>query len=1035
MKFQLLSLFVIIALLSGCSFFSGREKEKSESVNNPFVDPEKTPSPAPAPMEIKSLSDQLSEFVAENTANYYDQLFPPRTKIEKVEVSEETVKIVFSGELADYPLRPATVTTIDERLRPVVSKEHPGVSLEFFIGDKSIWEYIPPIYREQKDLAMQASKPSTPPWVDRVSCANPAPEAGLYGRYICLWGSHGWYYANKGSKRWEWQRPRMFTIVEDMFPTSYMIPFILPMLENAGAVTSYLRERDYQVNEVLVDDGDEKSNPERGVFQTNPQGSWKMSDEPGFKSGLAPYPDGTNPHEKGAHTISSDPASRAAWIPNIPEDGRYAVYVSYNMSPERSTRARYTVRHLGGETDFHVNQQMGGNTWVYLGHFLFAKGSNPEKGSVQIHGPEEEDATVSADCVKFGGGMGDYMRDGRTSGYPRYCEAARYWLQYAGVNPDLVYKLGFKGEPSDYTEDYVSRAEYANYLKGDPYGPNVNRTFPGLNVPVDLAFGFHTDAGIKDGIVGTLSIYTVNDEEKKQTFPDGDSRLDANRMFADLIQTQIVNDLRAKFSSTWTRRQLWNRSYSESRRGNMPSSLLELLSHQNFHDMKYGIDPRFKFTVSRAIYKAMLRFIAFKNGYEPVIQPLAPRHLSVKRQSENSAIVSWKPQPDSLEPTAMPDGYIVYTREGDDEFQYGFDNGVKAEGTSFVAENLNPETIYSFKVTAYNAGGESFPSETLCVKTGNGDSGKRGLIVNAFDRICAPSTIIEENHSGFDRVDRGVGYMANYGLTGDTWDYDPESKFRTNDAPGHGASHGNLETKMELGNTFDFTIRHGAAMKEAGWGFDSASDEAVREGAFELTGYDFIDWLLGEERTTMPPRDLEGEGAPDQMQPQFRALPPEDQRIISTYLTGGGALFLSGAYVGTDLAGEEFSSEQDKKFLEETLKIYWTTNHGSRTNDIMAAPPGPFSGLPDMHISSGIGEDGIYGVELPDSIKPAVAPRDTENFQTSECILRFKDNRWSAGIAMKKPSKIVVLGFPFECITTSQHRAEMMRKILEYLGN
>ena len=33
--------------------------------------------------------------------------------------------------------------------------------------------------------------------------------------------------------------------------------------------------------------------------------------------------------------------------------------------------------------------------------------------------------------------------------------------------------------------------------------------------------------------------------------------------------------------------------------------LLELLSHQNFADMRYGSDPRFKFLVSRAIYKGI----------------------------------------------------------------------------------------------------------------------------------------------------------------------------------------------------------------------------------------------------------------------------------------------------------------------------------------------------------------------------------------------------------------------------------------------
>ncbi|MBN1899993.1 fibronectin type III domain-containing protein, partial [Candidatus Sumerlaeota bacterium] len=643
-----------------------------------------------------------------------------------------------------------------------------------------------------------------------------------------------------------------------------------------------------------------------------------------------------------------------------------------------------------------------------------------------------------ADCVKFGGGMGDIIRGGKTSGYPRYCEGSRYWLQYAGAKPELVYKLGFRSrgpEDPDYTEDYVCRAEYANYLKGAPYGPNKDRNFPGLKIPVDLYFSFHTDAGIKDGIVGTLTVYRVRDDDNLTTFPNGEDRLENNRMFADMLQSEIVNTARAKYTGSWTRRQLRDMDFSEDRRGNMPSCLLELLAHQNFHDMQYGLDPRFRFDISRAIYKAMLKFIAFKNGYEPVVQPLAPTHFRITRQSETSALLEWKAQPDLLEPSAMPEGYIVYKRTGEDESLSDFDEGVLTREPRFIAEKLDPDTVYSFRIAAYNAGGKSFPSEALCVKTGRGASEKkRCLIINAFDRLAPPSYIIKEGHSGFDRIDKGVGYMANYGLTGDMWDYDPKSKFRTNDAPGHGASSGDLETKLELGNTFDFSIRHGAALAKAGWGFDCASDEAVREGLVDLKTYPLVDWLLGEERTTEPPKGFNEEGAPDKMKTDFKALEQGDQELISEYLKQGGAIFLSGAYMATDLAGADTATAQDKKFLEETLKIYWTTNHGCKTNDVLPAPESSFNVLPEFHISSGIGEDGIYGVELPDSIKPAVAPKGVKDFETSETILRYRENGWSAATAMQKPRKVVVFGFPFECVVGAENRAKVMQAVTEYLA-
>ena len=40
------------------------------------------------------------------------------------------------------------------------------------------------------------------------------------------------------------------------------------------------------------------------------------------------------------------------------------------------TSANYTVFHEGGKTEFSVNQQIGGSTWIYLGKFKFRKDEN-----------------------------------------------------------------------------------------------------------------------------------------------------------------------------------------------------------------------------------------------------------------------------------------------------------------------------------------------------------------------------------------------------------------------------------------------------------------------------------------------------------------------------------------------------------------------------------------------------------------------------------------------------------------------------------
>ena len=90
----------------------------------------------------------------------------------------------------------------------------------------------------------------------------------------------------------------------------------------------------------------------------------------------------------------------------------------------------------------------------------------------------------------------------------------------------------------------------------------------------------------------------------------------ASRDLSDIIQTQIVQDIRLQANRTWTRRGLWDRQYSEAWRPHVPSLLLELLSHQNLADLSYGLDPRFRSLVSRAIYKGILRYLADQHGRE-----------------------------------------------------------------------------------------------------------------------------------------------------------------------------------------------------------------------------------------------------------------------------------------------------------------------------------------------------------------------------------------------------------------------------------
>lgn len=979
----------------------------------------------PAPEEA-ALMERLNAHIKEHWQEDYESLFPRRTQLSDLQIGDATLALRFSTALSYMPIRPETEYELRTFVQPILDATYSDYQIEFFI-ERTPLETL--VLQPQDPAAGPRVEPyGGPALVRQIDPPGPRPTAGLDGKHLLVAASHGWMYDSAKSFRWEWQRARLFNTVEDMHSISYIVPLLIPMLERSGAVVFHARERDWQTHEVVLDDGD-AGRRRSSAGRVRAVGNWRLSNATGFKSGLAPYPDAFNPHAAGSvHTkkTRSRTTGRFEWIPQIPESGEYGLYISYSAAPDRATDARYTVHHLGGQTSFLVNQTMGGNTWIWLGRFRFAEGTNPRSGKVVLSNESNDPgATVSADAVKFGGGMGDVVRGGKTSGYPRYLEGSRYWLQYAGAPPELTYKMGWESgyEGPDYTDDFTCRVEWVNYLRGAPYGPNPNRAHLGLGVPMDLFFSFHTDAGISDGIVGTLMIYRSRGQEGDNTFPDGRSR-QINRELGDLIQTQMVSDIRSLYTSTWSRRQLRDGNYSETRRGNVPSCLVELMSHQNFHDMKYGLDPRFQRDCARAIYKGMLRFIAREYGYEPVVVPLPPTHLSVRQSGEDRALLQWKPQNDPLEPTATPAGYIVYKRTEDG----GFDNGIYVEGQSATLEGLEADTLYSFQVEAVNSGGRSFPSETLAVALGKRP--RRALIVYGFDRIGGASTVIAPGYQGFDSADRGVGDQYYFGRTGFQYDFDPESKFVSNDAPGHGTTSGEIENRMELGNTFDYVARHGKAFVDNGWAFDSVSDEAVESGAVNLSDYPLVDWVLGEQRTQPVPAGFVSAGTPDRMQPMFRTFTGPMQAALVEYATAGGALLVSGAYVATDLAETAENATQDEAFLKNILHVEHVTNHGSKTNRLVSQPGGLFDGMEAMRFAEGLGEDGVYGVELPDAIDPV---KDSGG----KTVLRYADRNFSAGViheATPTGARTLVLGFPFETVIGEENRAKLLGRALEFLA-
>lgn len=936
----------------------------------------------------------------------------------RVDRRKQQIDVYYNWVLGQVPYRSDNVGRVYDAFRKKLRFRFRDFDVTIYSKKFPVEELIPNFYRPQEipwDRSRLAREtPGIPPVVRNLSKPWES-SAGLSGRHIALWHSHGWYYENK-LNRWEWQRARVFQIVEDLFPMSFTVPYLIPMLENAGANVFVPRERDLQTHEVIVDNDSDGA----GYYEVLADSSIMILSSPdssGFAMGTPPYTSGQNPFRLG--TYRSCPADtvetvRFEYIPDIPEGGEYAVTIAYRTLQNSADAVRYTVFHTGGKTEFLVNQQIGGGTWIYLGTFHFNTGVNARMGKVVISNKSRNPGeAVTADAVRFGGGMGNIARNGQISRRPRYAEAARYYLQYAGMPDTLVYNLN--GDSIDYNDDYQCRGEWVNYLKGAPYGPTKNPAVPGLGIPIDLSLAFHTDAGktLNNIVVGTLSIYNTDGADTSYQFPDGQSRL-ACRDLADILQTQIVADIRAIYDPLWNRRALWDRGYSEAWRPNVPAALLELLSHQNFLDMKFGHDPRFRFDVSRSIYKALLKFIAAQYQTDYVVQPLPVDHFQAVLVGNNSVRLSWRPTYDPLEPTANPEKYIVYTRIGES----GFDNGKLVNGTAVIILNVRPGVIYSYKVTAVNRGGESFPSEILSVCCG--DSLKEPvLIVNGFDRVAPPAVLETEKYLGFANFwDQGVPDRYELGYIGAQYDFLDESHWLDDDSPGHGASHADYECKIVAGNTHDFAITHGKAIRAAGYGFVSASDEAVMAGDIDLRAYRVVDLIMGEERLTDGPKDyLPGE---------FEAFPAALRQQLADYCQSGGNLFVSGAYIATDPFVYADDDSLSIRFVENSLKYRWRTNYAAKTGGVWSVDSTFMDFGKSFQFNTDLGPL-IYAAEAPDALEPADS--------TAVTILRYGENNKSAAVGYRGKHRVVAFGFPFETILSDSDRDFVMQAVLDYFEN
>ncbi len=963
-------------------------------------------------INISIWAQQQDSVVGSRLQIYFSQykktFVTPKLSSFNIDYNNRTINIYASEAFGYQPFRQNNVDSIYSEIRGLLPGPVRFFKITLYTDNKTIEDLIPNYYRkkQKKDndrLEVELTS-NVNPWVSNLSLPYNVTR-GLQERHIGLWQSHGKYYA--GTAGWVWQRPRLFCTTEDLFSQSFITPFLIPMLEHAGAIVFTPRERDTQTNEVIVDNDSPQGNSHY-IENNSSRHQWQRAEGVGFANRKKTYENGENPFSMGSsryiETVHKANRASAEWIPDIPEAGKYAVYVSYKTLPNSISDARYTVYHKGEATTFRVNQQIGGGTWVYLGTFDFDKG-NLEYDKVVLTNESEESGVITADAVRFGGGMGNISRGGSTSGLPRYLEGARYYAQWAGM-PDKVYN-GNKGT-NDYKDDINTRSLMINYLSGGSvFNPQEN----GLKVPFELSMAFHTDAGYDaNNFIGTLGIYTTDANNGKLNA--GTSRY-ASRDLCDIVISEIQQELNNKFGIDWQRRAMWNRNYSESRVPVIPSTIIEMLSHQNFKDMQLAQDPNFKFSMARAIYKGILRFITSQHKESYEVQPLPINHFSIRYGTKkNTLTLSWKGVEDPLEPTASPRSYIVYQRED----SASFDNGTPVIQTSYTLK-VKPGKVYSFYITAVNRGGESFPSQTLSAMRLKKEKG-RVLIVNGFDRLSAPYIVENPDSLGFDiNKDPGVSYGNNISLCGKQTVFNRWAGGREGSGS-LGYSSEELEGKIIAGNTFDYPYIHGTAIQAAGrWGFVSCSREAFDEYIAEdeplirpshikqLSAYRCIDILMGLQKY-----DKYG-------LKKYKTFDDRMQRILRSYCMAGGNLFVSGSYIGSDMANDS----SDKMFCRDILKYAYDSSLSDNKTESSVSGNKlrcHFTRKPNKR---------QYAVTSPEILMPQDTAIPIMKYDGSDGIaaIFYEGNRYRS----------CIMGFPFESISDQSMRNSLMNMLLRTFEN
>ena len=701
---------------------------------------------------------------------------------------------------------------LDDWLEQAAGASHESAThVEVFVrlddGTVQPAEHLLPRAQMVPESTATMPPPPSGPAVDHPG----ASTGALSGKTVYISQCHGWIWFDTLG-RFSTQRGNVFNTVEDFHNPEGADAFLIRYLENAGAKVVTLRERDHNPQMVIVDNGESAYSEVGTGFEDGPTGFAPSST----------WTYGTNPFTSGSsRRFPADGGGVARFAPEVPTAGEYSVYVSYSAAASNDPAAHVRITHPGGTIDRTVDQTVHGSTWVYLDTLWLD--DRPDSLTVEWVGDGTPGTWLSADAVRIGGGMGDVERYGDRTNRPRWEEGAVLYTQWNGA-PTEVY------DPYDSLDgsDPSARSRYAAW-----------RSPPGEDA---VYLSWHSNAG---GGVGT-STYTY--EGSSGASVTGSTDLGAR------VQDELVSAFRALWVSDWTDRGTRTAAFSEVspyHNPDMPAALVELAFHDSDFDVEYLKEPEFRRDASRAMARGIVRYFADRDGISADFLPEPPSAVSVVHEG-GDLLVRWTDGPAGDPFGDPPTSWTVYTSTDG----RSWDNGTPTNERSLVLDLAPGETRF-VRVSASNAGGESFPSEVL---------GARRM-----PEGIPPVLVV----AAYDRLDSGQL----------TWEDVPVL--------------GELQRMTDLRrlNAFNAVARQGRAIHAANWYFDSTSDDLL--STIELAQYQAVIWLAGEEST------------------EDESFNDTQQTLLRGYWEAGGTLWTSGSEVLWDL--DYRGTESDRAFAVEVL--------------------------------------------------------------------------------------------------------------------